>query len=212
MTRSLTALVALLMVAACGASPTSIPAPTASSVSVQPSDLPSGMHRCDLSGDINTYLNNLKTADPSTYASTSSQWAAAQKNGATTAQIVFYTDSVANCASVASKVSNINAAAYKVVVNFVVQFKDEASAATGYTNGKIFGIDQSTLKTGGAPVVEGTQTGLGANSIVLSATIANQAFYIAVWQNKAFMAILGIINVDTATGQKVAAAENKRIH
>jgi hypothetical protein len=39
----------------------------------------------------------------------------------------------------------------------------------------------------------------------------SQAFYIAVWQNKAFMVILGIINLDAATGQKVADAENKRI-
>jgi hypothetical protein len=67
------------------------------------------------------------------------------------------------------------------------------------------------LKANSAPVVEGTKTGLGPNSIVLSTTIASQAFYIAVWQNKAFMVILGIINLDAATGQKVADAENKRI-
>jgi hypothetical protein len=66
------------------------------------------------------------------------------------------------------------------------------------------------LKANGA-VVEGTKTGLGANSIVLNTTILSQAFYIAVWQNKAFMVILGIINLDAATGQKVATAENKRI-
>ena len=92
--------------------------------------------------------------------------------------------------------------ANKLVVNFVIQFKDEASAAAGYTSGTIFGIDKSTLKGAGAPVTEGTKTGLGANSIVLSATIANQSFYIAVWQDKAFMVILGLINLDTVSGQK----------
>ena len=61
-------------------------------------------------------------------------------------------------------------------------------------------------------MVEGTKTGLGPNSIVLSLPIANQSFYIAVWQNKAFMVILGIINLDPATGQKVADSANKRIH
>jgi hypothetical protein len=210
MARSLTVLLALFMIAACGSSPAA-PVVTVSSVSVQPGDLPSGMQRCDLSGDINTYLNNIKTKDSTTYASISSEWADAQTKGATAAQIVFYTDSAANCANVASKGSNITAAAYKVVVNFVVQFKDEASAATGYTTGKIFGIDQSTLKADGAPVTEGTKTGLGANSIVLSLAISNQAFYIAVFQKKAFMVILGIINIDTATGPKVADAEYKRI-
>jgi hypothetical protein len=67
------------------------------------------------------------------------------------------------------------------------------------------------LKADGAPVVEGTATGLGASSIVLSTTIANQSFYIAVWQDKASMVIPGLINIDAATGGKVAAAEDKRI-
>jgi len=169
------------------------------------------MQRCDVSGDINTYLNNIKTKDPSAYTTTKAQWDAAQAKGATAAQVVFYTDSAANCASVASKVSNISAATYKLVVNFVVQFKDEATAATGYSSGKIFGIDQSALNAGGAPVTQGTKTGLSANSIVLSAAIANQAFYIAVWQKKAFMVILGIINLESASGQNVAVAVNKRI-
>lgn len=202
-------MVALLMVGACGSPLAGIVA-TPSSVSVQPSDLSSGMQRCDLSGDVNTFLNHVKTKDASTYTSTKNNWDAAQKKGATAAQVVFYADSVANCASIASNVSNISAATYKFVVNYVIQFKDEASAATGYTSGSIFGIDRSTLK--GSGVTEGTKTGLGANSVVLSATIANQSFYIAVWQNKAFMVILGLINLDAASGQKVAGAQNKRIH
>jgi hypothetical protein len=170
------------------------------------------MQRCDPSGDITTYLNNIKTKDPSTYTTLQTEWAAAQKNGATAAQVVFYSDSVADCATVASNVANLSSATYKLVVNFVIEFKDEASAATGYTSKSIFGFDPSTLKVSGAPVTAGTKTGLGANSIVLSATIANQSFFIAVWQNKAFMVILGIINIANLAGQKVADAENKRIH
>ena len=209
--RSLTALLAILTIAGCAGS-TAASAATAASVSVQPGDLPTGMQRCDLSGDINTYLDRIKTKDPATYTSTKTQWDAAQKSGATAAQVVFYTDSTANCASVESKVANLSSAAYKLVVNFVIQFKDETTAASGYSTGSIFGIDQATLKSDGAPVVEGTKTGLGPNSIVLSLPIANQSFYIAIWQNKAFMVILGIINLDSATGQKVADTANKRIH
>jgi hypothetical protein len=210
MWRSLTPLVAVLMVVACASQP-GVSVPTAASVAVQPGDLPSGMHRCSISGDINTYLDNLKSKDPATYTSTKSQWDEAQAKGATATQVTFYTDSEANCASVASTVSNISAATYQLVVNFVVQFKDEPSAANGYTNGQIFGIDRATLKANGAPVTEGSKTGLGPNSVVLSTTILAQSFYIAVWQNKAFMVILGIINFDSATGQKVADAENRRI-
>lgn len=208
--RPLIALIALLTIAACAGSPASHAA-TASTVSVQSGDLPKGMQRCDLSGDINAYLDHIKTTDPATYTSTKTQWDAAQKSGATAAQVVFYTDSTANCANVESKVANLSSAAYKLVVNFVIQFKDESTASSGYSSGSIFGIDQSTLKANGAPVVDGTKTGLGPNSIVLSLPIANQSFYIAVWQHKAFMVILGLINLDPATGQNVATAEDKRI-
>ena len=209
MTRCFAGLIAIFMVAACGALP-NVAAATAADVSIKPGDLPSGMQRCELSGDVDSYLNSIKTKDPATYATTKKEWEDAQKNGATAAQVVFYTDSAANCASVQSKVANISSATYKLVVNFVVQFKDEASAAKGFTSGKIFGFNRALLKNGGA--TEGTKTGLGANSIVLSVPIANQVFYIAVWQNKAFMVILGVINIDAATGQKAAAAENMRIH
>ncbi|HXC76144.1 MAG TPA: hypothetical protein VNU19_03755 [Candidatus Acidoferrum sp.] len=210
MTRSLGSLMALILLVACSSTAASS-TPTAASVAVQPRDLPNTMHRCPISGDVNSYLNGLKTRDPATYTSTQTEWADAQSKGVTATQVVFYTDSAANCDNVSSTVANLSAAAYPLVVNFSIQFKDEASAANGYTNGQIFGIDRTTLKANGAPVVEGTGTGLGPNSIVLSTAVLNQVFYIAVWQNRAFMVILGIINMDSATGQKVATSENNRI-
>ncbi|HXM72711.1 MAG TPA: hypothetical protein VN940_05770, partial [Candidatus Dormibacteraeota bacterium] len=85
------------------------------------------------------------------------------------------------------------------------------TASKGYTTESIFGFSASSLKSGGAPVVEGTATGLTKNSIVLSIAVANQAFYVAEWQNKAFMVILAILNIDAATCKKVAQAANSRI-
>jgi hypothetical protein len=61
-------------------------------------------------------------------------------------------------------------------------------------------------------VLEGSQTtGLTDNSIVLSTSVQNQSFYIAVWQNKAFMVFLAILNMDPAASKKVATSENSRI-
>ena len=120
-------------------------------------------------------------------------------------------DSTAHCATIESNTSDISSATYKLVVNFVIQFKDEASANKGYTSESIFGFSASSLKSGGAPVVEGTATGLTKNSIVLSISVSNQSFYVAVWQNKTFMVILAILNIDTPTSKKVAQAENARI-
>ena len=169
------------------------------------------MHKCDLSGDIDSFLAKSKTKDPNTYTSTKSEWDSAKGKGAASAYTAFYTDSTAHCVSIESNTTDISSATYKLVVNFVIQFKDEASASKGYTTESIFGFSASSLKSGGAPVVEGTQTGLTKNSIVLSIAISTQSFYVAEWQNKAFMVILAILNIDTATCKKVAQAENGRI-
>jgi hypothetical protein len=210
---SLTAIALLLALGACG-SPIGggTPAPSASSVAVKLSDLPSGMHRCDLSGDINSYLKKIQATDPSSYASTKAHWDSAQKGGATAADVEFYTDSTAHCAGLESNGSQIGSATYKLAVNFVFQFKDEASATTGYTSDSIFGFSVNQLKQSQVPVAEGTTTGLGKNSIVLTVEISPQTFYIGVWQNKQFMSILGIFNIDAATDKKIALAVNGRIH
>jgi hypothetical protein len=210
--RSLSCLAVLVMVVACGGTPSSTASgPTASSVAVQSKDLPSDMRKCDLSGDIDSFLSKSKTKDPTTYTSTKSEWDAAKQQGATAAYAAFYSDTTAHCTTLQSNSSDISTATYKLVVNFVIQFKDEASASKGYTSESIFGFSASSLKSGGAPVVEGTKTGLTANSIVLNISVASQSFYVAVWQNKAFMVILAMLNIDTATSQKVAVAENSRI-
>jgi hypothetical protein len=210
--RSLACLVALLMLAACGGSSSGAPSgPTAATIAVQPGDLPSGMQKCDLSGDIDTFLNKSKTKDPNTYTSTKSEWDSAKQKGATAAYTAFYTDSAAHCTTLESNTSDLTTATYKLVVNFVVQFKDEASASKGYTSESIFGFSPASLKSGGALVVEGTKTGLTANSIVLSVPLSTQSFYVAVWQNKVFMVILAILNIDATTSKKVAVTENGRI-
>jgi len=213
MPRVLIAALVLLVVGACGPfGSIGIPTATASSVAVQSSDLPSGMQRCDLSGNINDYLKKIQTKDPATYTTIKEQWAGAQKDGATDADVEFYTDTAAHCTALASNGSQIGTATYKLVVNFVFKFKDQASAEKGYNSDSIFGFSAASLKSSQVPVVEGTATALGPNSIVLTLAISNQTFYVAVWQNKEFMVILGVLNIDSAADKKIAQAENGRIH
>ena len=215
MLRVLIAAFLLLVVGACGPfGSIGNPAASASSVAVQASDLPSGMHRCDLSGNINDYLKKIQSKDPATYTTIKEQWAAAQKDGATEADVEFYTDSAAHCTALESNGSQIGTATYKLVVNFDFKFKDQASAEKGYSSDSIFGFSAASLKSSQVPVVEGTATGLGPNSIVLTIaiSISSQTFYVAVWQNKEFMVILGLLNIDSAADKKIAQAENGRIH
>ncbi len=204
-------LIAVVGLSACGGSNPGPQGPTAASVAVQPGDLPSGMKQCELTGEIDSFLNKEKTADPNTYQSTKTEWDDARSRGATAAYTAFYTDSLDHCSSIQSAGSDIGSATYKLVLNFVIQFKDESSAAKGYTSDKVFNFSASQLRSSGQAVVEGTKTGLSANSIVLNAPIANQTYYIAVWQNKAFMVILAILNLDATASKKVATSENGRI-
>lgn len=213
MTRApIAVIIAALTLAACGGSSAPPQGPTVATVSVQQADVPSGMVRCDLTGDIDSFLNKEKTSDPNTYQSTKSEWTDAKTRGATSAYAAFYTDSSAHCTTLASNSADIGAATYKLVLNFVIQFKDETSAAKGYTSDNaVFNFSASSLRSGGQPVVEGTKTGLSANSITLSQAIGTQAFYIAVWQNKTFMVILGVLNIDGVASKKIATSENGRI-
>src|SRR5207249_9467946 len=204
-------LIASLAVSGCGGSSPLAQGPTPSSVAVQQTDLPSGMVKCDLTGDIDSFLSKEKTADPSTYQSTKTEWDDARSKGATSAYVAIYTDSATRCDAIKGKTPDLGAATYRLVVNFVIQFKDEASAAKGYTTEGVFKISASELKNSGQPVVEGAKTGLSANSIVLNTAIANQTYFIAVWQKKMFMVILAVLNIDATAAKKVASSENDRI-
>lgn len=211
--RSLAIVMALLVVAACGGSGTTTGStgPTASSVAVKSSDLPAGMVRCDLTGDIDSFLAKEKSQDQSTYQSTSADWTALKSGGATAASTSFYADNVAHCTAIKRSGYDIGTASYKLAVNFVTQFKDEASATNAYINDSIFGFKTTDLRSGSLGLTQGTATGLTANSIAISAPISNQYFYVAMWQNKTFVVILAILNVDATASKKVATQENGRI-
>src|SRR5579859_106799 len=205
------ALAALVMVSACNQS--SAAAIGVANVAVQSIDLPKGVQTCSASGDIDSFLNSVKTKDPNTYSSTKSEWDKAKSHGATEAEVVFYTDSKAHCDSITnSQNGDLASATYPIVINFVIQFKDQTSAEQGYTTESIFGFSESTISSSAAAgVTKGTATGLGKNSITLLIAIGNQSFFVAVWQNKTFMVILAVINIDTAQAKKIASNENSRI-
>jgi hypothetical protein len=204
-------LIAAVAASACGSS-SGPSGPTVAGVAVQSSDLPTGMARCDLSGDVQSFIGKEQGPDPQSAKTIASQWEDAKKNGATAAFVALYTDSSAHCAAIKGNTSDLGAATYRLVVNFVVQFKDVQTAASDYKGDQpIFGFSQSQLRNGAGGVVEGTKTGLTANSISLTQPVGNQLFYIAFWQNKAFMVLLLILNVDANAAKNAATRENGRI-
>lgn len=208
---SLLLLFAVFALAACGGS-NAPSGPTSSSVSVQPGDLPKGMTQCDLTGDIGSFVSKEQTPDPQAAKTISDDWQQAKKEGATEAYAALYTDSNAHCAAIKGSGADLGAATYKLVVNFVIEYRDEKSAVAVYKGQQpILGFNPSELRTGGGGVVEGTKTGLTENSIALTQPAGNQLFYIAIWQNKQFVVILAILNVDASAAKNTAVRENGRI-
>ena len=210
---SLALLSALLVLVACGGGSSNAPAgPSAASVAVQARDLPSGMTRCDLTGDLNHFISMEQTPDAQGAKTISDDWQQAKKNGAVAAYAALYADSTAHCDAIKGSGADLGAATYKLVVNFVVEYKDEKSAVNAYKGqNPILGFNPNELRTGGGGVVEGTATGLTANSIALTQPAGNQLFYIAIWQDKTFVVILAILNVDASTAKNVAVKEDSRI-
>lgn len=206
------ALVTMVLVAACGNSSSAAIGPA--DIAVQQNDLPKNLVKCDGSGDIDTFLNYVKSKDQTTYQSTKQEWDSAKSHGATGAQVVFYSDKKDDCSAIQNSANpSLASATFPLVINFVIQFKDEQSASKGYSTESIFGFSESTLSSsGGTGVVKGKDTGLSDNSIALNIAIGNQSFYVAVWQKKTFMVILGVLNVDLAQSKKIATNENGRIH
>ena len=212
MRAALSALAIVFVAAACGPLPGGGTPATAASVAVQSSDLPSGMKKCEVSGDIDAYVAKVKAKDPTHYATIKKEWDDAKSHGATAGEVAVFADTAEHCSAFQSNSSDITTATFKLVVNFVIEFKDEAAAAKGYTSESILGFSPSTIKSSGSvPVTEGTKSGLGANSIVLTLELGGQSFYVAVWQNKKFMSILAVLNLDQATSKKIASAVNGRI-
>jgi len=212
MPRSAAAIAALaFLLAACGGSQTASQAVTPGSVAVQQSDLPTGMVKCDLTGDIDSFIRSEAAPDPSTSKSMGGEWSDAKSKGAKAAYVAVYTDSAPHCTAIKASGSEIGASTYRLVVNFVIEFKDEKTAVSSYTSDSVLGFSASSLKSGGVPVIEGTDTGLTKNAVALTQPLGAQTYYIAVWQNKAFMVILAVLNLDPATAKKVSTSENGRI-
>ncbi|HLQ62976.1 MAG TPA: hypothetical protein VK131_14040 [Candidatus Acidoferrales bacterium] len=212
MRRVLFTLGLVLGLAACGA-PTcaGLGGATTQSVALQGSDVPKGLQKCPATGDINSYLDQLKKKDPSTYQSTNDQWQKEKKAGATAGYVSIYSDQTAECDSFLGGKTPSGKTPPKIMINIVVQFKDDTSAAKDYKT-SFFGFSTSDMKSAGGSVTEGKNTGLGNNSAVGSVNVFGVSLYFAVWQNKAFESALVDFNIADANSKKATSSINGRIH
>ena len=203
-------LLAAVLVGACGAP--GITAASATTAAVGARDVPRGMLRCAASGDIDTFLKTLSKKDPGSFAKNKAQWDAAKKAGAIAAEVAIYSDTKADCDAVSVSTSTQKVPpGTRVLVSYSFQFKDAATAVKAYGDQSIWGIGAANTPSGGFGTLAGTGTGLGKNSVAVGLEVGGHGFYVAFWQNKAFVLILLAINVAQDQAKQVAVSENTRI-
>jgi hypothetical protein len=124
-------LAALVAVSACNQSSAAVTG--VADVAVQSGDLPKGVQRCSASGDIDSFLNAVKSKDPSTYSSTKSEWDKA--NGRPSAEVVFTPQQgPLRLDTNSERRPGVCGVSHR---HQLASFKDQASAEQGYTTESI---------------------------------------------------------------------------
>jgi len=187
--------------------------PSLVGIAVQQADLPEPSIKCSFSGDMETYLRQLKDAKSEAYASVLQTWTQLQGKGATAAYIAYWGDARPACDSVISPPASMDHGGGTkhptTTFSFVVRYKSPESADDAY-KADIFG--QSKLKE--APnyeVTSGAATGLGANSVVGLTPKASIPLHQAVWQNGSVTVYYGSENLPLDKSKQVTDSINRRI-
>ncbi|TME37577.1 MAG: hypothetical protein E6I61_14560 [Chloroflexi bacterium] len=213
MTRILVVACVTVLAACGGGSGPSLPVvqgpPSAQNVAQNSSDFP-GLSKCSESGSYDSYLKQEQTKAPDQYQSDKTTWDDLKASGANDSYVAVYAANASDCSQFGAGTPS-----GKVAYVYAIRFKDSSSASASYkASAKDFHLDSSQvtqLQAAGATVAQGTATGLGDNSIVLSIDIAGVAVYVALWQNKGFE--VATVAFNEATDAPTATTKiNGRIH
>jgi hypothetical protein len=176
MARILIGLVALLALVGC--SPAVQPKPvTAKSIALQPGDV-AGLRGCDAGGDMQTVLSKEKTIDTFLYDQNATEWQQWKTQGATEAYFAVYGRTAADC-EVFSATGN-GAPHGGLMAGLVVKFKDTSASARNYRLASTllgFGPrDITFIKLVGGVITTGTDTGLGPQSVIGTASAVGSTY------------------------------------
>ena len=212
MTRLIVLFCAIVLAACGGGSGPSLPGvlgpQSAQSVAESSSDFP-GLQKCPESGSYDSYLKQEQTKSPDQYQSDKTTWDDLKASGANDSYIAVYAASSSDCGQFAAGTPS-----GKVAYVYAIRFKDSTSASASFkTTSKDFHLsddDLANLKAAGGTAAQGSGTGLGDNSIVLSIDVAGASVYVAVWENKTFE--VAEVAFNDATDAKAAVTKvNSRI-
>ena len=101
------------------------------------------------------------------------------------------------------------------MVGLVVQFQDTGGAARNFAReSTLMGLgprDIRFIELAGGTTTFGSETGLGADSVIGSAVVAGTDYFVAMWQSKRFQAEFIGYNTVFADGENAVLDMNRRI-
>jgi len=203
---------AILLIAACGGSSggNGSQRTSAQTVASNSSDF-SSLQKCPESGSWDHYLTAEQSKNPSQYATDKSELDSLKAAGADDTYVVVYADSSAGCGTFGAETPS-----GKEAEDFAIRFKDASAASASFKNDlKDFHLsdsDLTSIKSAGGTVAQGSATGLGDNSVVVSFAIAGVSFYAAFWQKNQFEVALITFNVPGADSKTASTRIDGRMH
>lgn len=192
---------------------------TAKAVSMQASDLPEGLVACRYSGDVETYLREVKARNPNTYESVLATQERFKAAGSTGGYIAYFATSDKTCETIFKPQGErdfTDADGHltdhpSFAFSFVMQFPDAATAEAAYREG-IFGQNRLQESVGEATmdVERGDSTGLGPNSVTSNTRTRPNHVRQAIWQSGPFNIYVGTDVIVRQDSERITASMNSR--
>jgi hypothetical protein len=175
-----------------------------SELSLRQADLPEGLTRCNISGSIDGYLKNLRTANPSAWRDLDTSWRNAQAEGADAADVALFTDQTSACTS------GLIASTGRSAASLAIRYPHERAATTAW-HGGILDLPVPASDQQGPGLTQGIGTGLGANSWSYVRTSNGRATYLAFWQNGSFDILVATGGITPEQARLASTAVSSRV-
>jgi len=181
-------------------------APSVSPVQIglQQGDLPAALVRCPTSGDISASLRTSKPNHQPAHDEMLSAWQDLQRLGAAEAAVTVYAAEQPACAARLGTGEGAN------VSSLVVEFHDDAAAATAYKRG-VLGFSTPSEDAEVPGMDRGAATGIGRNAWVLQRSVDGRDLIVGLWERHAVLVLFLAVDSDPLNAKRAIAAVDSRI-
>ena len=177
---------------------------TPQNVALQAADLPNGMTRCGMSGDIDRFLTQAPPGNQ--YAANMAElWLGVRKLGAQGGYVQVFAGSNDQCVT---PFTSASLTGVRWIANMVVEFKTDKAAGKAYRDASA-GAQQIASQPGSE---QGSGTGLGNDSLTFGNSEGDLSEFFAYWHHGKFLVQLLAVGLGEQRSHQAARKVDGRIH